>query len=54
MACKDLLDFAVKRWLQEWNMYPDADNDEFVACSFTSNQCDDVGIVTIDIVPTKL
>ena len=51
MPCKDLLDFAVKRWLQEWEMYRDITAETFVKCSFNEKQCDDVGIVTVDIVP---
>jgi serine/threonine protein phosphatase PrpC len=51
MACKDLLDFTVKRWLQDWDMYTDSKNDEYNTCRFVSHQCDDVGIVTVDIIP---
>jgi len=51
MPCKDLMDFAVKRWLQEWEMYRDINAETFVKCSFNEKQCDDVGIVTVDIVP---
>ena len=51
MPCKDLLDFAVKRWLQEWEMYRNINAETFIKCSFTEKQCDDVGIVTVDIVP---
>jgi len=54
MKCKDLLDFAVKRWLQEWEMYTDIDSEAFIKCSFTEKQCDDVGVVTVDIVPNKM
>jgi serine/threonine protein phosphatase PrpC len=51
MPCKDLLDFAVKRWLQEWEMFTDVNTEEFIRCSFDSKQCDDVGVVTMDIIP---
>jgi len=51
MECKDLLDFALNRWLQEWEMYRNINAETFVKCSFNEKQCDDVGIVTIDIVP---
>jgi serine/threonine protein phosphatase PrpC len=51
MPCKDLLDFAVKRWLQEWEMYTDVNTEEFIRCSYNEKQCDDVGIVTVDIIP---
>jgi serine/threonine protein phosphatase PrpC len=51
MSCKDLLDFAVKRWLQEWEMYKDIEAESYVKCSYKEHECDDVGIVTVDIVP---
>jgi serine/threonine protein phosphatase PrpC len=51
MQCKDLLDFAVKRWLQEWEMYTDIYAEAFIKCSYKENQCDDVGVVTVDIIP---
>jgi serine/threonine protein phosphatase PrpC len=54
MHCKDILDFAVKRWLQEWEMYTDINAETFIKCSYNENQCDDVGIVTVDIVPKML
>ena len=54
MPCKDLLDFAVKRWLQEWEMYTDIHTEEFIKCSYNEKQCDDVGIVTVDIVPKNI
>ena len=54
MQCKDLLDFAVKRWLQEWEMYTDIDAEHYSKCCYNENQCDDVGVVTVDIVPKIL
>jgi serine/threonine protein phosphatase PrpC len=54
MQCKDLLDFAVKRWLQEWEMYTDIDALHYSKCCYNENQCDDVGVVTIDIVPKNI
>jgi len=51
MECKDLLDFALNRWLQEWEMYRNINAETFVSCSFDDKECDDIGIVTIDIVP---
>lgn len=51
MRCKDLLDFAAKRWLQEWEMFRDIYATMFMKCSFDAKQCDDVGIATVDMVP---
>jgi len=53
MDCKDLLDFAVKRWLQDWDMYNNDNTDEYTTCRFVSDQCDDVGVVTVDIIPNN-
>ena len=54
MECKELLDFAVKRWLQEWEMYTDINAEEFIRCSFDDKQCDDIGVLTVDIVPKNV
>lgn len=49
--CHELLEFALGRWLQEWEMQLDL-NDEYVQkASYTRTQCDDVGVVKIDILP---
>lgn len=45
----ELVQFAVGRWLQEWDMYQDKSTDIFQTCRYQRNQCDDVGVVKIDI-----
>lgn len=54
MECKDLLDFAVKRWLQEWEIYQDINAETFYVTEFDDKQCDDVCVITVDIVPKML
>lgn len=51
MSSEELLKFAIDRWLQTWDMYIDRDKPEFRTCSYSKNDCDDVGVVKIDIVP---
>jgi serine/threonine protein phosphatase PrpC len=51
MSSDELLKFAVDRWLQPWDMYMDRDKPEFQTCSYTTNECDDVSVVKIDILP---
>lgn len=47
----ELLKFCLDRWLQPWEMYHDREVSLFETGSYTKEQCDDVGIVKIDIVP---
>lgn len=47
----ELLKFSVGRWLQEWEMYRDKTTKIFHKCAYTRNQCDDVSVVKIDIIP---
>jgi len=49
---EQLVQFAVGRWLQEWEMYIDKTTTVFEKCAFDRNECDDVSIVKIDITPT--
>jgi len=51
MSSDELLNFAVDRWLQPWDMYMNRDKPEFQTCSYTTNECDDVCVVKIDILP---
>lgn len=45
----ELVQFAVGRWLQEWDMYQDKSTNIFETCSYQRNDCDDVCVVKIDI-----
>ena len=51
MPCHELLNFALGRWLQEWEMQTNLESESVEISSYTRSQCDDVGIVKIDIVP---
>jgi len=47
----ELLKLALDRWLQPWEMCRDREVGTFETGSFRKEECDDVGVVKIDIVP---
>jgi hypothetical protein len=47
----ELLKFSVDRWLQPWEMCRDREAGKFETGSFRKEECDDVGVLKIDIVP---
>lgn len=53
MTAHEGVDFIVSRWLQEWEMLP-MGKTEFEKGQYSRRQCDDVSMVTIDIIPNGL
>lgn len=49
----ELLKFSVDRWLQPWEMCRDREVGKFETGSFRKEECDDVGVLKIDIVPRE-
>jgi serine/threonine protein phosphatase PrpC len=49
----ELVEFAVVRWLQPWNMHKDKITEVHVLSRFEPHQCDDVCVVKIDILPVE-
>jgi serine/threonine protein phosphatase PrpC len=51
MEGTDILQFAINRWLQKWNMIRLDDPTNIVVASYERHQCDDIGFVVMDIMP---
>ncbi len=45
-----ILNRAVNRWLQEWNVCPYSDRSIMRTQTFTENECDDVSLIVVDII----
>uniref|UniRef100_A0A6C0B9Y4 PPM-type phosphatase domain-containing protein n=1 Tax=viral metagenome TaxID=1070528 RepID=A0A6C0B9Y4_9ZZZZ len=50
----ELVEFAVTRWLQPWNMYNDKKTEAHVLARYQPNQCDDICVVKIDVLPVEV
>lgn len=50
----ELVEFAVGRWLQPWNMHLDRITEVHVLSRFQPKQCDDICVVKIDVLPVEL
>jgi len=51
MKGNDILQLAVKRWLQPWNMFKEDNPTHITIASYKKEQCDDIGIIVMDILP---
>ena len=51
MEGNDILQFALSRWLQKWNMYRLESPNDITVASYVRHQCDDIGVVVMDILP---
>jgi len=52
MDVDDIMIQTTERWLQEWNMRDDFNNDPTLYyCKYQPNQCDDISVVVADIIP---
>jgi serine/threonine protein phosphatase PrpC len=51
MEGNDILQFALSRWLQKWNMFRFDTPDDITIASYERQQCDDIGFVIMDILP---
>ena len=52
MDVHDIMRQTTERWLQNWNMRDDLNNDYSVHhCKYLPNQCDDISAVVADIIP---
>ena len=51
MNGSDILQFAINRWLQPWNMFKEGNVLDFTIASYTRSQCDDIGFIVMDILP---
>ena len=51
MEGNDILQFALSRWLQKWNMYRLESPNDITVASYERHQCDDIGVVVMDILP---
>jgi serine/threonine protein phosphatase PrpC len=49
MTAKEGVDFAVSRWLQEWDMLPLGHTELIKGQKYSRHECDDVSMVSIDI-----
>jgi len=51
MKGNDILQLALKRWLQPWNMFKEDNPTDITIASYKKEQCDDIGIIVMDILP---
>lgn len=52
MDVDDIMIQTTERWLQEWNMRDDFNNDPTLYyCKYQPNQCDDISVIVADIIP---
>lgn len=51
MNGNDILQFAINRWLQPWNMFKENNPTDITIASYRKEQCDDVGVIVMDILP---
>jgi len=51
MEGNDILQFALNRWLQKWNMFRLESPNDITVASYVRHQCDDIGVVVMDILP---
>uniref|UniRef100_A0A6C0LCY0 PPM-type phosphatase domain-containing protein n=1 Tax=viral metagenome TaxID=1070528 RepID=A0A6C0LCY0_9ZZZZ len=50
----ELVEFAVGRWLQPWNMHLDKITEVHVLSRFQPKHCDDICVIKIDVLPVEV